>query len=96
MTADGISLMHDLLKSNILKAQVQISGNFSDFEITRTEKTTDSIKFFIYLDETVTGTIQKYRLITTAGKTFDERVENFTKDSSRGYLILFEYKIKEV
>ncbi|KGK88048.1 hypothetical protein [Clostridium sp. HMP27] len=95
MTADGIGLIYETIKSNLLKCQVLINGNYKDAEIQKVEKTNDSIKVFVYLDEDFVGTIIKYRLVTIAGKIFDERNDNIQKDNKRGLLTLFEYKIKE-
>lgn len=95
MTSDGIALIYETIKNNLLKCQVLISGSYKDVEIQKVEKTTDSIKVFVYLNEDFTGTITKYRLLTTAGKIFDERTDNISKDNKRGLLTLFEYKIKE-
>lgn len=96
MAPDGISLIYDCIKNNLLKCQILVNNSYKDIEIQRFEKTSDSIKVYVYLDEDVVGTITKYRLITTAGKVFDERVDSVTKDNSRGLLTLFEYQMKEV
>jgi len=95
MTADGINIIYESIKNNILKCQVLVNGSYKDIEIQKYEVTTDSIKIYVYLDEDVVGTITKYRLITTAGKVFDEKNDTISKDGSRGLLTLFEYKIKE-
>lgn len=96
MTADGIKLIYDCIKDNILKCQVLVNSSYKDVEIQKFELGTDSIKIFVYLDEDIIGTITKYRLIMTNGKVFDERVDSVTKDNSRGLLTLFEYQMKEV
>lgn len=95
MTSDGINLIHDTVKNNLLKCQVLINGTWKDVELQKTEKTSNSIKIFVYLDEDFIGTITKYRLIMTNGKIFDERADNVSKDNNRGLLVLFEYKVRE-
>lgn len=95
MTADGIKLIYDCIKDNVLKCQILINGSYKDVEIQKFEVTLDSIKVFVYLDEDVIGNITKYRLIMTNGKIFDERADAISKDNSRGLLTLFQYKIKE-
>ncbi len=95
MTVDGIALLHDTIKNNISKCQVLISGSWKDVSIQKFDKTSTSIKVFVYLDEDAIGTITKYRLVMNDGKVFDERSDSVTKDNSRGLLVLFEYNIKE-
>lgn len=95
VTTDGINLLYDCIKANLLKCQVYIDGSYRDVEIESYEETDTSIKVFVYMDETYVGTIAKYRLIMINGKVFDERSDTITKDDTRGLLTLFEYKIKE-
>lgn len=95
MTSEGIRLIHDSIKNNILKCQVLINGSYKDVEIQKTELSGSSIKIYIYLDETFVGTITKYKLLMTNGSVFDERTDNISKDNSRGLLVLFEYNIRE-
>lgn len=95
MTSDGISLIYDNIKNNLLKCQVLVNGSYKDIDIQKTEISGTSIKVYAYLDETITGTITKYRLIMNNGKIFDERNDSVTKDATRGLLTLFEYIIRE-
>ena len=95
MTSDGISLIYDNIKNNLLKCQVLVDGSYKDIDIQKTEISGTSIKVYAYLDETITGTITKYRLIMNNGKIFDERNDSVTKDATRGLLTLFEYIIRE-
>lgn len=96
LTSDGVALLHDSIKNNLLKCQVLINGIYRDVSIQKTEIYGTSIKVYAYLDETLTGTITKYRLVMTNGKIFDEKTDSISKDDTRGLLVLFEYKIMEV
>lgn len=95
MTSDGINLIYDSIKNNLLKCQVLVNGSYKDVDIQKTEISGTSIKVYAYLDESITGTITKYRLIMSNGKIFDERNDSVTKDATRGLLTLFEYIIRE-
>lgn len=95
MTSDGIKLIHDSIKNNLLKCQVLINGSYKDVEIQKTELSGTSIKIYAYLDETFVGKITKYKLVMTNGNIFDERTDDISKDNSRGLLVLFEYNIRE-
>lgn len=94
MTADGMNLLFSFFKNNLLKCQVLVNGNYVDVPIQRYEQTDSSIKIFVYIDETVIGSITQYRLISTDGKVFDTKSDTVTKDD-RGLLTLFEYQVQE-
>ncbi|WP_027625520.1 hypothetical protein [Clostridium lundense] len=95
ITTDGTNQLYRLISTNILKAQVVVSGATIDVPIDRTELSGNNIKIFAYVDETIIGNITKYRLISVDGKTFLERSDNLAKDN-RGLLILFEIQMQEV
>ena len=92
---DGLNLIYNSITSNLLKGQALIDGQFKDVEIQKTELTSNSVKIFLYLDETYVGQITDYRLITIAGKVFLERSENVTKNNTKGLLVLFEIVLQE-
>lgn len=92
---DGLNLIYNSITSNLLKGQACINGQFKDVEIQKTELTSNSVKIFLYLDETYVGQITDYRLITIAGKVFLERSENVTKNNTKGLLVLFEIVLQE-
>jgi len=96
ITQDGVNFLYKALKNGLYKAQVLVNGQYKDINIQTIEVTTNSIKIFVYADETITGQITQYRLITYDGKTFLTRNENITKDGTRGLLTLFEIKLQEV
>jgi len=94
MTADGMNLLFSFFKNNLLKCQVLVNGNYLDVPIQRYEQSSNSIKIFVYIDETVVGAITQYRLVSTDGKIFDTKSDTVTKDD-RGLLTLFEYQVQE-
>ncbi len=96
ITQDGLNFLYKALKNGLYTAQVLVNGQWRDINIQKVEVTTDSIKIYVYADETITGQITQYRLITYDGKTFLTRDENITKDGTRGLLTLFEIKLQEV
>jgi hypothetical protein len=92
---DGLNLIYNSITSNLLKGQVLINGQYKDIEIQKTELTSNSVKVFLYLDESYVGQITNYRLITIAGKVFLERSENIAKNNTKGLLVLFEIVLQE-
>ncbi len=96
ITQDGINFLYNVLKNGLYTAQVLVNGQWKDIKIQKVEVLTNSIKIYVYIDETITGQITQYRLITNDGKTFLTRSENITKDNTRGLLTVFEIKLLEV
>lgn len=92
---DGLNLIYNSITSNLLKGQTLINGQYKDVEIQKTELTSNSVKVFLYLDESYIGQITNYRLITIAGKVFLERSENIAKNNTKGLLVLFEIVLQE-
>lgn len=92
---DGLSLIYNSITSDLLKGQALIDGQYKDVEIQKTELTSNSVKIFLYLDESFVGQITNYRLITIAGKVFLERSENIAKNNTKGLLVLFEIVLQE-
>lgn len=92
---DGLNLIYNSITSNLLKGQALIDGQYKDIEIQKTELTSNSVKVFLYLDESYVGQITNYRLITIAGKVFLERSENIAKNNTKGLLVLFEIVLQE-
>lgn len=95
ISSDGLNLIYSNITTNLLKGQALVNGAFQDVPIQKTELTANSVKVYLYLDETYVGQITDYRLITTAGKVFLERSENVTKTSAKGLLVLFEIILQE-
>ena len=95
ISSDGLTLIYNNITSNLLKGQAYINGQFKDVEIQKTEITSNSVKVYLYLDETYVGQITNYRLITIAGKVFLERSENIAKNNTKGLLVLFEIVLQE-
>mgnify|MGYP001192663758 CR=1 FL=1 len=96
ITQDGVNFLFKALKNGLYKAQVLVNGQYKDINIQTIEVRTNSIKIFVYADETIIGQITQYRLMTYDGKAFLTRNENITKDGTRGLLTLFEIKLQEV
>lgn len=96
ITPDGVSTLYQSVVDNVASATALVNGVDKPIAIQKFEMTSTSIKVYIYLDETIVGTITRYRLIQFNGKIFLEKLDNVTKDNTRGLLTLFEIDITEV
>lgn len=95
ISSDGLNLIYNNITGNLLKGQALINGSYKDIEVQKTELTANSVKIYLYLDETYSGQITGYRLITIDGKVFLERSENIAKTTDKGLLVLFEIILQE-
>lgn len=94
---DGIALLYQTVTDNVTSATALVNGVDKTLPIQKFEQDGQSIKVYLYLDETIVGTITRYRLIQRNGKIFLEKSDNVLKDNSpRGLLTLFEINISEV
>lgn len=96
ITADGVNTLYQAIVNNVVSATALVNGVDKVIPIQKFETTATSIKVYVYFDETIVGTITRYRLIQSNGKIFLEKTDNVTKDGTRGLLILFEIDISEV
>jgi len=95
-TPDGLDFLYNSITNDLLKARVLVSGQYVDVGIQKTVLKTDSIQIYVYVPETVVGTITKYQLMLVTGKVMLERTENLVKDGTRGLLNVFEIRLQEV
>ena len=96
ITPDGIATLYQSITNNVTSATALVNGVDVPVPIQKTETTTTSIKVYIYLNETIVGTITRYRLLQVNGTIFLEKSDNVVKDGTRGLLVLLEIDISEV
>lgn len=96
ITADGVDTLYQAIMDNVTSATALVNGVDKSIAIQKFEKTSQSIKVYVYLDETIVGTITRYRLLQRNGKIFLEKSDNVAKDGTRGLLTLFEIDVTEV
>jgi len=96
ITSDGVNTLYQAVVNNVTSGKALVNGVDKTLPIHKTEITTSAIKVYLYLDETIVGTITRYRLFQVDGTIFLEKTDNVTKDGTRGLLVLFEIDITEV
>jgi len=96
ITETGINKIANLIVGLVKKGQVTIDGVTKDVELYRTTVDKDTLKIFLLLDDTYTGSIENKCLIDQDGEVIFENSTVIEKDTTRGLLIVFSIKISEV
>jgi hypothetical protein len=96
ITATGHQKLKDWLKSFIKEGRYTVNGVTKTTPIFQVKQEGDVVTFYLYLDDTVSGTITKIQLIDQDGAVFDDQPDNITKSSINGLLVAFKYTLKKV
>ena len=96
ITTGGHTKMKNWLKGFIKEGQYTIGGVKYKTPIYKTDLTGDVITIYLYLDDTVSGTITKFELLDQDGAVFDDQPDNIVKPNINGLLISFKYTLKRV
>lgn len=96
ITTIGINKIANLIVGLIKKGQVKVDGVTKEVELYKTSVNNDTLKIFLLLDDTFTGTIENKCLIDQDGEVIFENSNVVQKDTTKGLLIVFSVKISEV
>lgn len=96
ITTTGHTKMKTWLKNFIKEGQYTLNGVKYKIPIYQTDLTGDVVKFYLYLDDSITGKITRFELLDQDGSTFDDTPDNITKPSISGLLVEFQYTLKKV
>lgn len=96
ITQKGIYKIGSLIQGLVVKGQIKVDEVSKDIPIYRTTIEGDTVKFFLLLDDTITGKIESKQLIDAEGAVIFENSSIVEKDTTRGLLIVFSIKISEV
>ena len=96
ITEKGINKIANLIVGLVKKGQVTIDGVTKDVELYRTSVDKETLKIFLLLDDTFTGTIENKNLIDQDGEVIFQNANVVQKDTTKGLLIVFSVKISEV
>ncbi|AJA42425.1 hypothetical protein AJ85_06610 [Alkalihalobacillus alcalophilus ATCC 27647 = CGMCC 1.3604] len=97
ITSAGIRTLGEFLVNNVSHGQYRIGSQWHNVEVFQTKQTSnDQVIIYLNLDDTVSGTISGKRLIQQDGTVFDEQPENISKPRTKGLLLAFRYRLREV
>lgn len=96
LTPVGINKQLTRLKDSLAHATYLLNGQQKQVDIFMTELNGNLIKIFVYLDDTVSGTVDKISLVDKDGDVIALADRQFIKPQSKGLYSVFAYTFTEV
>lgn len=96
ITTTGHTKMEDWLENTIKEGKAVVGGVTYTVPIFKKERSGDVLTFYLYLDDSYSGTISQLQLIDQDGAVFDDQPDNISKPSVNGFLAAFKYTLKRV
>lgn len=96
ITQAGLTEIADTIKGIIAKGTYRIGSTTKDVPVFSTELAGNVVKVKLYLDDTISGTINRLQLISTKGTVLAERPDSIVKPGNKGLLAIFNIDVKEV
>jgi hypothetical protein len=96
ITTEGHNEMKEWLEGTIKEGKAIVEGVTYTLPIFKTERSGDVISFYLYLDDTYSGTVSKFQLISKSGAVFDDQPDSIEKPTINGLLAVFKYTLTRV
>lgn len=96
LTQIGITKQLERLKSSLTHVTYLLDGQQQQADISRIDVAGDSIKIFVILDDSISGTVSNISLIDNEGDTIAFSSREFLKPAEKGLYSVFSYKFVEV
>jgi len=95
LTTTAHTKTKNFFKNLIKEGRYVVGGVTKNIDIFRIEQDGDQITVYLYLDDSIKGSISKYQLIDTDGDVFDDAPDSVTKSEIQGILVAFRYKLSK-
>lgn len=96
LTAKGINKQLVRLKESLSRATYLQNGQQKTVDIFKVDIADNVIHIYVYLDDTVTGSISNISLVDKDGDVVAVATRQFTKPRTKGIYSVFAYKFVEV
>ncbi|MCM3567839.1 hypothetical protein [Neobacillus mesonae] len=96
ISTTGHTKMKKWLKGLIKEGRYVINGSTQTAPIFNVQESGDTITFYLYFNDAISGSITKFQLIDQDGEVFDDQPDSISKSSLNGLLVAFKYTIKRV
>lgn len=96
ITTIGHTKMKNWLLNFIKQGRYTMNGTKYVIPVYKTDLTGDVVTIYLYLDDSVNGTITKFELLDQDGDVFDDQPDNIIKPVINGLLVAFKYTLKRV
>lgn len=95
ITALGIEKIGRRFSDSIAHAAYELNGVPKTVEPFRKIVSSDTVKIYVYFDDTVTGNVANVQLVDTDGDVVAQTDRKFEKPPSKGLYVAFKYNIIE-
>ncbi|WP_437831796.1 hypothetical protein ACQRXC_08810 [Niallia taxi] len=82
--------------NQIKEGRYFIGSTSYKIDIFQIKQSGDQITVYLYLNDSIKGSITKYQLIDVDGAVFDDAPDSITKTEIQGVLVAFRYTLTKV
>lgn len=95
LTDRGIEKNVDRFADSLKSATYRIDNVDKDLDFLKVERSMDTVSIFIYFDDGVKGVISDIKIIDSEDEIVIEIDDTFTKESHKGFYMIFRYRFEE-
>lgn len=94
--AEGLNEITSVIKALFSHGTYRIGTTTTEIAIESIELSGNEITVMLYLADDVSGTVNRFQLISYAGNILSERPDSVDKPTTKGLLVVFKFTISEV
>ena len=95
LTYRGIEKTIDRFADSLKRATYRIDGVSKDLEFLKVERSMETVSIYLYFDDGVKGVISDIKIIDNEDEIVIEIEDTFTKESHKGFYMIFRYRLEE-
>jgi hypothetical protein len=92
----GMDEIRQAIKDLVSHGSYEKDGVEQNADIFKTVFEGEALDVYLYIEGEETGQFSNFKLISKLGNDLALKVDSITKNSNKGFLVKFSYKIKEV
>ena len=96
LTPEGINKQLVMLRESLSHAKYMLDGIETRANIFKVDINADTIRIFVYLDDTIVGNVKNISLVDKDGIVIAIANREFEKPATKGLYSVFSYKLVEV
>ncbi|MFP7470011.1 hypothetical protein SFC55_03300 [Niallia taxi] len=96
LTTTAHTKVKTFFKNMVKEGRYIIGGVTKTTPIFRVLQEGDQITVYLYLNDSVAGSITKFQLIDVDGDVFDDQPDSVSKKDINGVLVAFRYSLKKL
>ncbi|MCE4048013.1 hypothetical protein [Bacillus sp. Au-Bac7] len=96
LTTTAHTKLKNYMKSIVKEGSYTIGGVTKTIPLFKVLQEGDQITFYLYLDDSIAGSITKFQLIDVDGAVFDDQPDSVSKKDFNGVLVAFRYSLKKL